>query len=43
MVHGEKSHFELILVLLHNQLIFSVINSGRNVGQPGLEPGTDGL
>ncbi len=33
----------LVLMLLHNQLIFSAINSGRNVGQPGLEPGTDGL
>ena len=43
MVHGEKSHFGLVLALLHNQLIFSAINSGRNVGQPGLEPGTYGL
>ena len=43
MVHGEKSHFGLVLMLLHNQLIFSAISSKRNVGQPGIEPGTDGL
>ena len=36
MVHGEKSHFGLVLVLLHNQLIFSTINSERKMGQPGL-------
>jgi hypothetical protein len=30
-------------VLVCNQLIFSAINSKRNVGQPGFAPGTDGL
>ena len=43
MVHGEKLYFKLVLVLLYNQLIFSAINSGRNVGQAGIEPATNGL
>ena len=35
VVHGEKSHFGLVLVLLCNRLIFSAINSRRNVGAVG--------
>lgn len=35
--------FRLIWVLYRNQLSFSLMNPKRNVGQPGLEPGTNGL
>ena len=42
MVHGEKSHFGLVLMLLHNQLIFSVINLEKMWGNLDLNQGPTG-